>query len=225
MTTQNEAITHLYPEIQRAAKKIANEWSDVVEADDLTNDIVIRLLEGNKGYAVTLWGMDTPQRIKTINMIASQLASEARDTYEYFHGNFRYSLEEVRQLLRDGALFHVGQSVVENHFNKRDEAGGATDPNPLGFKEPKVRDHVENLDVEVCFGSLTENQKRILVAKYYTEDYDGHHDLVTRAEEALMHAMNRNFRTRKTNHDGPGSRQAISNAHAAVINKRQMEDG
>ena len=224
MSDKNEAVTELYPEIQRAAKKIANEWSDVVEADDLTNDIVIRLLEGNKGYAVTLREMDIPQRTKTLNMIASQLASEARDTYEYFHGNFRYSLEEVRQLLRGGALFHVGQEIVESHFSKREEAGGATDPNPLGFKEPKVGDQTENLDVEVCFKSLSENHRRVLVAAYLTGSYSGHHQRVTEAEEALMHAMNRNFRTAKTNHDGPGSRKAISNAQAAVINKRQTED-
>lgn len=224
MSDKNEAVTELYPEIQRAAKKIANEWSDVVEADDLTNDIVIRLLEGNKGYAVTLREMEIPQRTKTLNMIASQLASEARDTYEYFHGNFRYSLEEVRQLLRGGALFHVGQEIVESHFSKREEAGGATDPNPLGFKEPKVRDQTENLDVEVCFWSLTDRHQRTLVAKHYKGTYDGHPQDLARAEEALMHAMNRNFRVGKTNHDGPGSRKAISNAQAAVINKRQTED-
>lgn len=224
MSDKNEAVTELYPEIQRAAKKIANEWSDVVEADDLTNDIVIRLLEGNKGYAVTLREMEIPQRTKTLNMIASQLASEARDTYEYFHGNFRYSLEEVRQLLRGGALFHVGQEIVESHFSKREEAGGATDPNPLGFKEPKVRDQTENLDIEVCFRSLSENHRRVLVSAYLAGSYSGHHQRVTEAEEALMHAMNRNFRTAKTNHDGPGSRKAISNAQAAVINKRQTED-
>lgn len=225
MTTQNEAITQLYPEIQAAARKVAAEWSDVTEADDLANDMVVHLLGGARPYVLTLAEFDKNARTKTLFKIGTRIAAQERDDYDYFHGNFRYSLEEVRQLLRDGALFHVGQSVAENHFNKRDEAGGATDPNPLGFKEPKVRDNVENLDVEVCFGSLTENQKRILVAKYYTESYDGHPQELARAEEALMHAMNRNFRTRKTNHDGPGSRQAISNAHAAVINKRQMEDG
>src|SRR5690606_3125839 len=152
-----EAVTELYPEIQRAAKKIANEWSDVVEADDLTNDIVIRLLEGNKGYAVTLREMEIPQRTKTLNMIASQLASEARDTYEYFHGNFRHWLEEGRQLLRGGALLHVGQEIGESHFSKREEGGGATDPTPLGFKEPNVRDQTEDLDIEVCFRSRSDN--------------------------------------------------------------------
>src|SRR5690606_39941674 len=106
MSDKNEAVTELYPEIQRAAKKIANEWPDVVEADDLTNDIVIRLLEGNKGYAVSLREMEIPQRTKTLNMIASQLASEARDTYEYFHGNFRYSLEVARELLDARPLCH-----------------------------------------------------------------------------------------------------------------------
>src|SRR5690606_36995180 len=121
-------------------------------------------------------------------------------------------------------LFHVGQEIVESHFSKREEAGGATDPNPLGFKEPKVRDQTENLDVEVCFKSLSENHQRVLVAKYHTESYDGNPGRVFEAEEALMHAMNRNFRTAKTNHDGPGSRKAISNAQAAVINKRQTED-
>lgn len=224
MSDKNEAVTELYPEIQRAAKKIANEWSDVVEADDLTNDIVIRLLEGNKGYAVTLREMDIPQRTKTLNMIASQLASEARDTYEYFHGNFRYSLEEVRQLLRGGALFHVGQEVVANRFNRSEDGAGGERLQPQGFKEPKVRDQTENLDVGVCFRSLSENHQRVLVAAYLTGSYSGHHQRVTEAEEALMHAMNRNFRTAKTNHDGPGSRKAISNAQAAVINKRQTED-
>src|SRR5690606_37227364 len=140
------------------------------------------------------------------------------------HANFRYSLEEVRQLIRGGALFHVGQEVVEKHSSNREEAGGATDPNQLGFKEPKVRDRTENLEVDVYFRILTTNQQRVLVANYYTVTYKGHHDLVTRAEEALMHAINRNFRTAKTNHDGPGSRKAISNAQAAVINKRQTED-
>src|SRR5690606_33892147 len=136
-----------------------------VEADDLTNDIVIRLLEGNKGYAVTLREMEIPQRTKTLNMIASQLASEARDTYEYFHGNFRYSVEEVRQLLRGGALFHVGQEIVETHFRKREEAVGVTDPIPVAFQEPPVREQTENLDIDVCFRSLTQNDVKVLVAK------------------------------------------------------------
>lgn len=224
MNERNEAITELYPEIQAAAKRVASEWSDVTEADDLANEIALQLMGGKRPYVLTLREFDKSARTKTLQRIGTRLAAQERDDYDYFHGNFRYSLEEVRQLLRGGALFHVGQEIVESHFSKREEAGGATDPNPLGFKEPKVRDQTENLDVEVCFRSLSENHQRVLVAAYYTGSYSGHHQRVTEAEEALMHAMNRNFRTAKTNHDGPGSRKAISNAQAAVINKRQTED-
>src|SRR5690606_24737344 len=194
------------------------------EADDLANEIALQLMGGKRPYVLTLREFDKSARTKTLQRIGTRLASQERDDYDYFHGNFRYSLEEVRQLLRGGALFHVGQEIVESHFSKREEAGGATDPNPLGFKEPKIRDQTENLDVEVCFRSRSENHQRVLVAADNTVSDERHHRSITEAEEVRMHTMNLIDRSARAYHDGLGSRKTISNAQAAVINNRQTED-
>ncbi|WP_158881917.1 hypothetical protein [Amycolatopsis anabasis] len=204
MTNQNDALIQILPDIQRAARHIEMEWKGVVEADDIEQDIAARLLENN--YATVAASLEPRALRRALFKIGVQLASGERVSYEHFSGQFRYSTGEVRERLERGALVDVGEIKVE------------------GAPEPASVFSVEDVDVRVAADKLSVAHQNALARRYV----DGlvsadatDRKTVQRAVDALTHELNREFRRAAEAHDGPGSRQAVSNAQAHVSLKRQ----
>lgn len=207
MHGRNDALVEVLPDITRAARHVSLEWADVLDAEDIRQEIVVRLLEDN--YAETLRDMEDRPRRKTLFKIGVQIAAGERVDYEHFSGQYRYSTDEVRERLERGALDSVGE----------DRLGTIAG-------DPAVAFSVEDVDVRHAFPSLTENHQDAI--RYWLSKDRGpltaaERMTVTRAVDALTHELNRAFRRRAEAHDGPGSRKAMSNARARVANKAQED--
>lgn len=186
MGDQSQALAELLPEIQAAARHVAAEWADVVEAGDLENDIALKLLEERQ--AANLLAYEPHARRKTLFKIGVQLASGERDDLEYFHGNYRYSTDEVRRRLQAGSLLGV-----------------------------ETADGPEDADVRLAVTQLTCKQKNAVIGRYVnleTPTSDTGRKALQLGVDALTHHMNRIHRQRRFGHEGPGSRRVASSSWA-----------
>lgn len=207
MNEINEHLVAILPDINRAAAHVALEWADVVEPEDVGQGISVALLE-RPNVLAQVAALEPRQRRQYLFRIGQQVASEERVDYEHFSGQYRYSTDEVRSHLDGGALEGVGEEP-------QDPVDGA---NAATFS-------VEDLDIRVAIRRLPEAQQRTLIERFALGRITEDRKAVTRAVDALTRELNRTFRRMAEAHDGPGSRQAVSNATAQVLTKRQENYG
>jgi hypothetical protein len=101
--SQHDTLTEMLPAIQRAARSVARKWAQLATANDLTQEIYLRLAETD-GSVTKLADMRPAERDASLVRIGHQVADQMRADYEYFTGQFTYSVGEVRSLLVGGAL-------------------------------------------------------------------------------------------------------------------------
>src|SRR5690606_24102263 len=174
------------------------------------------------GYAETVAGMNEYARRSFLSRMATIAANQERTDYDHFTGNFRYSSAEVRTLLERGALSGVSYDVDEEPVTVSGEIFGASDSVNL-FIETDQEISVEDIDVRHAIRRIHPNYQEILVRKYVQDEDPPPRMQRQRAIDALTRVMNHAWRRANTEHEGPGSRKVISNARAAIINKRQTE--
>ena len=93
----------LEPEIRRAAKVVAFQWPGVVDADDVAQEIALRLLE-SPGSLEKVSEMNDKARYRAIIGIGHQIASQERTDYDYFKGSYNYAVGDLKDLLKMGIL-------------------------------------------------------------------------------------------------------------------------
>lgn len=190
----NETYEALKKAVKNAARFTADEWPGIVEADDVEQDIWLRLLE-SPGSAAKLVDMNDRDRKVSLNKIGRQLAVEERSSYELFASQIHYSTDEVREILEAGAL--VGEG-----FNSEDE----------------------RIDFDYAIELLRENTPQYVeyLWDYHEGDVASENQVnawkrASRAVRKLSDYMNTYTRDRRDNHVGPGSRTAISTDEARYI--------
>lgn len=210
--------------IERACRHMMIEWPEVVDSwEDLAADMVLHLV--NKHYATVLLDMEPKARRVTLAKIGQQLASEARDDYEVFNGNFKYSTGEVRKFLEDGAIEHALEESASGMSNTAsDWLAVLADQAGIGREVFGTRVAIEPFDIRASFPVLDEHHRKILVRRFvYLEELNGADRMrVSRAVDALTHLMNRAWRKEFSEHNGPGSRPSLSNQEA--VNKSRSNE-
>lgn len=188
----------LTDEVRAAARIVAQQWPGVIDADDAEQEIWVRILESD--YVDRLSEMDAPARASVLRKIGSRAASEERDDFEVFSGNVFYGTKDVRRLLASGLL---------DKPHKKIDVNSETLTGWLDLHEGCQALRDENPDYADAIGS-----------KFLLGDPVGSADRkrLQRAVDRLTIHMNR-VHTRRfaVHHDGPGSRQAVSNARARAI--------
>lgn len=169
----SEAADRLSEEIEKAANIVAQRWPEVIEADDVAQDIGVKLLESPMTTR-ELMAKKPQDRINILVGLGNREASRALDDYDRFTGRIYYSTDDVRGLLKKGQL------------------AGA---------EPTTES--ERLDLENGFASLAKSNPRyaqLLWSEFVNEDLDketGHiRKELTRAIDALTRLMNRSHNGR-----------------------------
>jgi len=199
LNAQNDALLEILPDIKRAARQIELEWPDVATADDVEQDIVVRLLED--GYVVDARDLEPASRRRFLYKVAQQIASGERVDYEFFTGNFRYSAAEVRGHLENDALIDIEYE-------------------DLGDESETFS--VEQVDIRNAFRSLSKDHQAVLFERFVYGNYQGvSWQPITRAIDALTRELNRTYKRAHSKHEGPGSRKAISNSQAQYISSQQ----
>lgn len=198
MNDQNSALLDIMRDIERAAKHIELEWPTVINADDAAQEIIVRLLE--KKYATEVREMDPKPRKQVLHKIGQQIASEHRADFDYFSGNYRYSTGEVRAKLESGVLTDLEYEPGDDEFSM------------------EISD--DAIDIKRAFDQLDESKQEILLDRFARGVESTWRKSVTRAVDSLTQEMNRNVRRDDFEHDGPGSRTAISNHQAQEVIRR-----
>lgn len=196
-------------EVAKAARAVAFEWPGVIDAEDLQQEVWVKLYE-SENYIKQISAMNGAQRHESLRRIGHQIASSYRASYARFSGNVHYGSEEVRKRLESGIL-----------KMRREDIGNGSET------------LTEFLDLNEGLAILREkNQGHVdaLFAAYVGLEYDrstsAKRKFLERARNNLTACMNTAHRRRHAAHeDGPGSRKAISNAHAHVLKTQDYSGG
>lgn len=204
-------VVAMLPEVRRAARAAAADWPDVTTVYDLEQDITLRLL-GSPGTVQALDAMDDRLRLRALERIGHQVASRHRADLDHFHGAFRYINDDVRDLLDRGAI--------------EPDVGELANPAANDYGDVSSDISPDVVDIRIAFEQLWESNPEYaeLLERRYIHGIDIRDESggksESRAVTKLRRLMNANFRQRGTNHDGPGSRRAISNARAQAMAAR-----
>lgn len=194
MSTERERWEALYPRIEKAAKRVAAQWPDVIDAEDLAQSMAVGLME-RPGALVRFFTEDERTQQAFLIKVGHQVASDEQRSYDRHSGNYLYDTAEVRGYLERGVL---------------------------ADEEPPSRFRAEIVDLWEGMANLADRKSPYyaeVVNRYVhgiiPEGSTGR-SRISRAVEGLTGEMNRIGATRKKERiEGPGSRTVLSNAAAA----------
>lgn len=215
--TTNDTLVSLARDIGRAAKFVAFQWPGVIGAEDAEQMIYIRLL-GSPGYTEKISKQEPAARYRAICWIANQIASKERHKHYMRNAAYRYSLDEVRHLLKSGALHDDELDLPAQTFDGEDTSSGT--------KEPTTLIPVQVSDLRAALARVAEGNRSYaaaLISRYRLDQFPGdksEEHALRRGTEALVNEMNR---VRRVDHserdDGPGTRQPIRREAARFASK------
>jgi DNA-directed RNA polymerase specialized sigma24 family protein len=195
------SVTALADDVRRAARAVATEWPGTISAEEVEQEIYLRLLEAPDDIEKFLRDMTERERFGALRNIGHRVAASERADYDVFRGNYRYSVGEVRDLLKGGVLAKERKDI-----------------------------QAERLDVDEALARISPRRRAIVWSEYVTGDYDKTEGAarkeLTRAVDSLTDAMNKVYRNRQADYvSGPGSRRAVSNTHAQAITSNAWSEG
>ena len=199
-------MLELENDIKKAAMSVAFDWPGVAEADDIEQEIWEHILV-RPNTARDLLEMEPTPRYRTISKIGHRIASKARDDYDHFTGNFRYSVNEVRSLLSRGALGSVHS--VQSGWSSQEvvSSGGefADTVNMMVSMETDLQGAMSKLK------ETTPQYHDILIRKYVNGEYLASGADKQRASAALASLTDNMNKSHKRQHAdrpyGPAVRQ------------------
>ncbi len=156
--------------VRAAADRVAAEWHGVTDADDIGQEIWLRLLESPSSLE-ELMGMEAGHRVLSLVAIGRQIASQQRTDYDYFTGNYFYSVKDVKGVLSSGAL-----------------------------TAERVSTNTERMDLDEGLTLLNERYRELIQQRYVWGDRMSNQsdkDALSAGIEALTDAMNRVHRNRE----------------------------
>lgn len=180
----------LQKDVKRAAKSVAFQWPDVIEADDVEQEIWLHILE-RPGTRVDLLEMDELPRYRTISKIGHRIASKARTDSYYSRGVYLYSLADVKRMLNSGA-------IKEFQLKAQSYDGDQISVNQVG-PDSQVSDEV--MDLRRALVRLSEKNERYAVAiinRYRLDQFPSNKsdtDALNHGIESLTNEINRIGRT------------------------------
>lgn len=111
-------------DIKRASRKAAYDWPNCLTADDVTQELAMRLIEA-PGAVERMRAVTDGERYKTLCFWANQIQSKERDALAVFNGRYKYSLDDIRDLLESGVLVDC-DITPPSSWNTSDTPNGAS---------------------------------------------------------------------------------------------------
>jgi len=210
---QDKLIRH----IRNVSRNVAFGWPGVVDEEDLEQMIRVRILEAGPKYYNSLLEMDKAARETLLAKIGHQIATQERDDYELFTGNYKYSWDEMDHLLeKEGVLSHALHELqtVSPDYPGQDKVKGGP-ANSLGHDGDVVVEAMDLLEALDRIKDRNSDYYAVLVNKYkygiQPERWSSEEKRLARAKRALLSEMNASYRRRFDRfQDGPGSRFRVS---------------
>ncbi|AVJ50800.1 hypothetical protein SEA_GEMMA_56 [Mycobacterium phage Gemma] len=219
--TENK-IERLSKSTKRAAKIVASQWPGVIEADDLEQTLYLKLLE-SPGTVDKVLDLEPKAKDRFLVRMGHQIASQERTDYAYYKGSYRYSLAEVKKLLKAGALKGLElDPEVQTYDSEGSKPHG-------GESKPPVDSAV--LDLRTALDALRERNETYadaVVKRYLFDEFaetKSEENALRNGTEALTDEMNRVHRVNHvTRDDGPGTRQGVRRESARYVSKSQWDN-
>ncbi len=217
--TSNETLGK---EIRKAAKSVAFQWPGIVGQEDMEQLLRVHLLE-TPGSVEKILGMGDAAKYRAVIGIGHQLASKERANYEHFSNNFRYSVNEVKALLRSGILKAFGPGL-RSSWNITEEfvSRGGEFEDAVLTKNSMETDLLRGMQglLKANAGYYDAIRRTHLEDETALEAVD--RKRLERAQVALTTQMNRSFKQQHADRpDGPGTRRAVTNRAAQVISAQE----
>jgi hypothetical protein len=181
-----------YDHVVKVAKSTSYKWEDL-DWEDIRQDMWVYLLERPAEYdRMVEDGWD--DRDKKLRKVGSQVAVATLGAYELYSGQYVYGKDEVKGLLRSGALIKSEFGTLSERLDLSLAMEELKDTNPSYFT--------------------------VLVDNYVHEKSmtDAQYVVISRALDKLTLLMNQihNF-NEYTYEGGPGARQVFSNSTSVAI--------
>lgn len=177
MKSRDEILVELTSKVRRAARSVEYNWPGTVCADDVEQELYVRLLELSDEALQEVTEQSYDGAVAAFRRMGNQIASQYAADYEEFTGNYRYSGDEVKELLARGHLvISDGMSVTER------------------------------ADLTTGMQEIPEQYADVLWQRF-VEDENPDRRKVSRAVLALTREMNRSFSRASIDHSGPALRR------------------
>ena len=200
-------------QVKKAARIVSLQWPGVMEADDVEQTIYMKLLE-SPGTIEKVKDLEPKARDRFLTRMGHQIASRERTEYAHYKGNYRYSVGEVKDLLKAGALNGL---ELDPDVQSYDSQGSK----PVGGEsKPPIK--AEVLDLRAGLELLRDRNKSYhdAIITRYLFDEQPNKDALSRGLKSLADEMNRVNRTAHvTRDDGPGTRGPITREQARYESK------
>lgn len=184
--------------VKRAARSVAYQWPGIIDADDVEQEIYLRLLV-TAGSVEKILEMAKDAQYRAIVGIGHQIASRERNDYSYYSGNYKYALADVKKVLLDKILtsdeFHWNEAVSDTAEAMRE-------------LKPEYRAAIVKRYIYWDTGETSVPGAAAME--------------LSRATEALTDAMNANARRKYAEQDVQ-MRKVISNSQARAITENDYE--
>jgi hypothetical protein len=196
---EKKALQSVLPDIKAAGRTVAYKWPTITTAEDMTHDLVLHFIE-RKGSLEKLSEMEPGERRASLIRVGHQLAAALRDDFEVFSGQYRYSVDDVKEGLRKGAL------KGKDSFNV--QSG----------------DVVQAL---VALNKKNPQQAQAVVSRYLHSrkpDNEQARSVLRRAEDNLTRLMNRGEISEEYDHrNGGRTRPHVNNAESIGVGEFHYE--
>lgn len=187
-----EIEQEFYDHVVKVAKSTSYKWEDL-DWEDIRQDMWMWLMENPNEYNQQQED-EWETRDKKLRKIGSQVAVAAVHGYEQYSGQYIYGKDEVKGLLRSGALIKSEFGTLSERLDLSLAMEELKDTNPSYFS--------------------------VLVDNYVHEKAmtDAQYVVISRALDKLTLLMNQihNF-NEYTYESGPGARKVLSNSTSVAI--------
>jgi hypothetical protein len=190
-------------QVRKAAQTVAWQWPGVLEVEDAEQELWLSLMGSPGSVAKLRDSFDDKNRLSALIQMAHQIANKAFNENQIATGNFRYSVNTVKQILHDAAEQERNPDLkLVNRSNL--------------FSLRRGMENLRNKNAVYAEAISSRYRDGKVPAKGAAASS------LSRALTALTTHMNRSYKQQYAERqDGPGTRKVISNAAAWSISDSQ----
>lgn len=189
------SFTVFEKQVKKSARMVAAQWPGLLEAEDVEQEIWVRLMEGPATINKFRDRFDDRNRVNALINMGHQIANRVLTEQHIATGNFRYSVNDVKTILKSDRSELTRTAVLDL------KAG-------MQVLQERNPAHAEAITDRYYLGIVP--KQGAAAGK------------LTRALTALTTHMNRGHkRQHVVRPDGPGTRKAFSTERAKAISHKQ----
>ncbi len=200
------SFTKFSSQVRRAARAVSYQWPGLLDIEEAEQELWAHLMARAGTIRKLRDAFDDRQRLNALVEIGQQIGNKALTDYRIFVGDFRYSVNQVKQIL-----------VKAAEQEREPECNLLTGSALLDLTRGSEALRNRNSDYA---DAISKRYRDGIVPKQGAQAFR-----LSAALTALTTEMNRAFKQAHAERsDGPGSRKRVSRAAAAMETKRNWDD-